>query len=268
MHMIPSSARRRVLIGAGALLLSACGRKGRGVGATDGRASAPPEGPQVTEGSLLWAVKGPWRTAAERQRDEAVHPLETLSFFGLAPGQTVVEIWPGAGWWTAIIAPYLKANAGHEVAATFETPNPADPAANSVVADYRKMLADHPDLYSAASVTAFGPRSGPLVPKGTADLVLFFHLDHWMAAGLAEKAFHDAFEALKPHGVLGLVQARAAPGGAQDPLAANGLVEEAFVRQMAGEAGFSVKAQSAVNARKPGAVEPDRMTIAFVKGKG
>jgi predicted methyltransferase len=180
---------------------------------------------------------------------------------------TVVELWPGSGFWTEILGPYLKANAGRLVAATFEARSPQDPAAASVVADYRKMLSERPSLYGATEVTTFGPKSGALTAKGAADLVLFFHLDHWMAAGLAEKAFHDAFEALKPKGVLGLLQARAGPGAPQDPLAANGLVQEAFVRQMAEEAGFTVKATSELNARRGAGAggEPDRMTITFVK---
>jgi predicted methyltransferase len=254
------------LIGAGGLALAACGREAKGRKA----ASPPaPAAPPPATGSIAWAVEGPWRATTDRQRDAGLHPAETLAFFGLAPAMTVVEIWPGSGWWTQILAPYLKANAGRLVAATFETPNPEDPAAVRVVEAYKRMLADQPDLYGSAEVTAFGPRSGPLTPKGAADLVLFFHLDHWLAAGLAEKAFHDAFESLKPKGVLGLLQGRAAPGAPQDPLAANGLIEEAFVRRMAEEAGFVLKASSEINARPPGAGggEPDRMTLTFVKAR-
>ncbi len=270
--MIPERAaptRRRLLLGAAALTVAACGRKA----AAPADASAPSAPP----GTLEWAVAGAWRSAADRQRDKALHPIQTLEFYGIAPGQTVVEMWPGTGWWTGILGPYLTANKGKLYAATFETPNPDDPAAGPVVDAYRKMVADKPDLYGAVSVTAFGPHSGMLAPAGAADLVLFFDLDHWMAAGLAEKAFHDAFAALKPGGALGVVQARADAGGAQDPLAANGYVEEAFVKQMATEAGFIFDKSSEINAnpddRKDArrvlpftqAVEPDRMTLRFLK---
>lgn len=267
-------SRRWLLLGAGAAVggsaLSACGQKKSGTNDASATSAVP-------SGTLEWAVAGPWRTAADRQRDKALHPVETLQFFGLAPGQTVVEVWPGAGWWTQILSPYLAANKGKFYAATFEVPNADDPAAGPVVAAYRKMLADKPDVYGDVTLMTFGPHSGPIAPPGAADLVLFFNLDNWMAAGLAEKAFHDAFGALKPGGVLGVVQARAEPGGPQDPLASNGYVQEEFVRQMATEAGFTFDKFSDINAnpkdhkdaRHPfplsQPIEPDRMTLRFVK---
>ena len=257
-------SRRSLCLSAGFLPLAACGRETR-------PSSKPPPSAQAGTplGTLAWAVAGPWRSAADRQRDKALHPAETLAFFGLGPGATVVEIWPGSGWWTQILAPYLKANKGKLYAATFEVPTIDDPAATPVVAAYRKMIADKPDIYGDTTVTSFGPSSGPLAPAGTADLALFFNLDSWMAAGLADKAFHDAFAALKRGGVLGLVQARGDAGGPQDPLAANGRVQEAFVRQMAEEAGFVFDKSSDINAAAAGgaedAGEPDRMTLRFVK---
>lgn len=270
--LIPSSdaagLSRRWLIGAGALLLASCGRK---AAAPASNANASPMG------TLEWALAGAWRSPADRQRDKALHPIETLQFFGLAPDMTVVEVWPGSGWWTQILGPYLTANKGKLYAATFEVPNPDDPAAGPVVDAYRKMIADKPDLYGSVALSAFGPHSGTLSPVGTADLVLFFDLDHWMAAGLAEKAFHDAFAALKPGGALGVVQARADAGGPQDPLASDGYVQEAFVKQMATEAGFAFDKSSDINAnpddrktaKRPSlfaqAVEPDRMTLRFLK---
>ena len=250
--------------------LTACGRKAAAPAAAPAAASAP-------AGTLEWAAGGPWRSPADRQRDAALHPLETLRFFRLKPASTVVELWPNSGWWTQILGPYLTAGKGRLYGATFEVPNPDDPAAVPVVEAYRKMIADKPDLYGAVTPTSFGPHSGDLSPPGGADLVLFFNLDNWMSAGLAEKAFHDAYAALKPGGVLGVVQARADAGGEQDPLAVNGYVQEAFVRQMATEAGFAFDAASDVNANpsdKKGArhglpfsqpIEPDRMTLRFVK---
>ena len=263
-------ARRWLLAGGGVAVLSACGP----------RAKAPQSSAAVAAlpvGSLEWALAGAWRSDADRQQDRLVHPAQTLTFFGLAPGMTVVEIWPGAGWWTGILAPYLAANKGKLYAATFESPNPDDPAAGPVVQDYRKMIADKPTVYGDVAVTSFGPHSGALAPDGAADLVLFFNLDNWMAAGLAEKAFHNAYAALKPGGVLGVVQARADVGGAQDPLASNGYVQVDFVKQMAAEAGFVFDKSSEINANpKDGKdarrslpfarpIEPDRMTLRFVK---
>jgi predicted methyltransferase len=237
---IPS--RRALLAGAGALALAGCGRKSAPA------AASGPTGDQSDRGTLEWAVAGDWRSPSDRKRDAARHPLETLKFFGLEPGMTVVELWPGAGWYTDIIAPFLAATKGKLYAANLETPNPDDRAADQVVAAYKKMITDKPDLYGVVAFTAFGPHSGPAAPPGSADLVLFFNLDNWMAAGIAEKAFRDAFAALHSGGVLGIEQARASVGGPQDPLAASGYVQTDYVKQLAAEAGFRYDGSSEVNA--------------------
>jgi predicted methyltransferase len=270
-----SAARRWTVLAAAvciaAVSLDGCGRKAAPPSARSSSAAAAPEG------SLEWAAAGDWRTGADRREDKALHPVETLRFFGLQPGVTVVDVWPGAGWWTGVIAPYLAANKGKVYAAVYEA-GPDDPAATSVVQAYKTMIADKPAVYGDVAFTTFGPHSAALAPAGTADLVLFSHLDNWMAAGLAEKAFHDAFVALKPGGVLGVVQARGEPGGVQDPLAANGYVQEAFVKQMAAEAGFKFDKASEVDANPHDprgrralpfgkAVEPDRMALRFLKPK-
>lgn len=230
-------SRRGVL--AGAVALSACGRKG----------DRPPEGVKAgTPMTIEQAVGGEWRTAADKARDTWRHPAQSLDFWGLQPGQTVVEFWPGAGWYTDILAPFLAATGGKLYAADLQ-PDPADPAAGEIVVAYRHKLQDKPRLYGAVELTAFGPTSGPVAPPGSADLVLFLrNLHNWMAAGIAEKAFHDAFAALKPGGVLGLEEHRAEPGGVQDVLAANGYVQQAYAIQMAKEAGFIVDKTSEINA--------------------
>lgn len=97
--------------------------------------------------------------------------------------------------------------------------------------------------------TSFGPMSGPVAPAGAADMALFLrNIHNWMAAGIAEKAFRDAFAALKPGGILGVEEHRAAPGGLQDPVASTGYVQEAFVRELAKEAGFAFDKASDINA--------------------
>ena len=159
---------------------------------------------------------------------------------------TVVEFWPGAGWYTDILAPCLTVGKGRLYAAVLE---PGGPPARQVDEAYRRKLAARPDLYGAVSLSAFGPASGPVAPAGSVDLVLFLrNLHNWMAAGLAQKAFRDALAALKPGGVLGVEEHRAKPGGVQDPMAGTGCVQEAYVRQLAKEAGFDLGAASEVNA--------------------
>ena len=228
-------SRRGLLAGTGTLVLGACGRR-----------AVRPVAAGAAAGSLEWAIAGDWRPAEDRSRDPWRHPLESLRFWGLKPGMTVVELWPGAGWYTDILAPFLTSTHGVLYAANLE---PGGPAAKAVVEAYRRKLLARPDLYGCVKVTAFGPTSGPPAPAGSADLVLFLrNLHNWMAAGLAEKAFRDALAALKPGGVLGVEEHRAKPGGVQDVLAASGYVQEAYVKQMAKEAGFVLVASSEINA--------------------
>ena len=230
-----SFSRRGALIGA--LALAACGKKGE---------AEPPPTKAARNMTLQDAVAGDWRPAADKARDAWRHPVETLEFWGLKPGQTVVEFWPGAGWYTDILAPYLAANKGKLIAADLE---PTDPASTEIVEAYRARLKAKPKIYGDVEITAFGPTSGPVAPAGSADLVLFLrNLHNWMAAGIAEKAFRDAFAALKPGGVLGIEEHRAAPGGVQDVLAANGYVQEAYVVRLAQEAGFVLDKTSEINA--------------------
>lgn len=241
----PAWSRRGALGAALALAaLTACGRGEReGQGEAPKRASGPPEG------SLEWAVAGSWR-AQDRPRDPWRHPMETLRFFGLQPSMTVVDVWPGSGWYTEILAPYLSRGGGAYWAALFAAGPGADPAQAALNAAFQERFSDK-RLYGQVNITSFGPATGPLLPPGTADMVLFMRTIHtWMASGIAEKAFADAFDALKPGGVLGIEQHRLEPDQDQDPAAANGYVQEAFVRQLAAEAGFVFVASSEVNANE------------------
>lgn len=248
------------------VLPAACDRKPKPV---ETKAPETPVGPP--EGTLEWAVEGPWR-AADRVRDPARHPMETLRFFGLQPRMTVVDFWPGSGWYTEILAPYLARGGGAYYAAGFATGPGADAQQAALVANYEQRFTLDKKLYGEIKFSAFGPMTGPVAPAGTADLVLFMRNIHaWMAAGIAEKAFADAFDALRPGGVLGVEQHRLAPDEDQDPAAANGYVQEAFVRQLAAEAGFIFVASSEINANAtdtkdhPFGVEtlpPQRLTAA------
>jgi len=239
-------SRRFLLTGATGLALTgaACGRKEDKAAP---KAPAAPEGPP--EGSLEWAVAGAWRTPQDRARDAARHPMETLRFYGLQPRMTVVEFWPGSGWYTEILAPYLAKGGGNYIAALFPEGPTADPAQVTLNAAFKTRFSSDRKLYGAPQFTTFGAGSGPVAPAGTADLCLFMRTLHgWMAAGIAEKAFSDAFAALRPGGFLGVEQHRLSPEDDQDPVAANGYVQEAFVRQLAEEAGFQFVQASEINA--------------------
>jgi predicted methyltransferase len=223
-------SRRGVVLGA--MALGACSG-GRPKGA-----AAP--------ATLEAAVAGAWRSPADRARDAFRHPLESLKFWGLQPRQAVVEFWPGAGWYSDIVAPYVAATGGKFIAADLI---PADPDGQAMVAAYRRRLEASPGLYGKVTFTAFGPATGAVAPAGSADLVLFLrNLHNWMAAGLAEKAFRDAFAALKPGGVLGIEEHRADPAATPDVMASSGYVPQALAVQLAKEAGFELAAASEINA--------------------
>ena len=231
-------SRRGLLASAGATGLIACQRQS---GTTSG-VQALAEPPTTLEA----AVGGAWRPAQDRARDAWRHALESLKFWGLKPGMSVVEFWPGGGWYSDIIAPFLAGTGGTYYAANVA---PSNPAAQQVAQALQQKIQAHPRLYGKVQFTAFGPNSGPVAPAGSCDLALFLrNLHDWMRGGVAEKAFHDAFLALKPGGILGIEAHRAPPGGVQDVLATNGYVQEAYVRQMAKEAGFIFEASSEINA--------------------
>jgi predicted methyltransferase len=239
-------SRRGVLAAAAAVTLTGlvgCGRQEK-------TAEPPPAPDGPPKGSLEWAVAGPWR-AQDKVRDAARHPMETLRFFGLQPRMTVVEFWPGSGWWTEILAPYLAEGEGKYVAAGFQTGAGADPSQVQLMAAFQQRFTNDRPLYGEIELSAFGPTSGPVVAPGSADMVLFMRSIHaWMAAGIAEKAFADAYAALRPGGVLGIEQHRLGPEQDQDPAAANGYVQEAFVKQLAAEAGLAFVAASEINANE------------------
>ena len=227
------------MIGAGVLTLTGCGRAAKTETASS---SAGPDRALTLEA----AAAGAWRSAEDRARDRWRHPVQSLTFWRVKPGSTVVEFWPGAGWYTDILAPFLHATGGSFYAADVE---PDSPAARLVGEAYRRKLEANPGLYGAVHFTRFGMTSGPVAPAGSADVVLFLrNLHDWMAGGIAEKAFRDARQALKPGGVLGIEAHRAAPGGVQDVLATSGYVQEAYVKQMAQEAGFTFDGSSEINA--------------------
>ena len=233
-----SHSRRAVLVGATAL--AAC------------RPGSPADEGKTGGGrprTIEAAVAGDWRPPVDRARDAWRHPVESLQFWGLEPGQTVVEFWPGTGWYTDILAPFLAARRGKLYAAHFQVAESSDPAGQGVVEDYRRRLARNPHLYGKVEITVFGPISGPVAPVRSADLALFLrNLHNWMTAGIAEKAFRDAFLALKPGGVLGIVEHRAKPGAVPDLLAVNGYVDQVYVKSLAQEAGFEFADASEINA--------------------
>ena len=193
------------------------------------------------------AVAGAWRLEQEKARDKWRHPVETLTFFGIKPSDTVVEIAPGGGWYTAILGPYLKSGGGKLYAAHVDPA--ASEGARANVETYRAAFVERPETYGAITLTVASRASPGLAPDGTADAVLTFRNVHnWMAGGYADKIFADAFRALKPGGVLGLEEHRLPSARDQDLRASTGYVLESYVVQLAQNAGFVLEASSEINA--------------------
>lgn len=186
---------------------------------------------------LKAAVAAEHRSVGNVARDAARHPYETLSFFGIKPTDTVVELAPGGGWYTEILAPYLR-DAGQLYA--------ADGGSARFKAKMESM-----GLYGKVKITTFDPAKGLLdiAPPGSADAVLTFRNVHnWMSQGKAQDVFNAAFKALKPGGVLGVEEHRLPAARAQDAKAPSGYVHEATVIKFAEAAGFKLAGRSEINA--------------------
>jgi predicted methyltransferase len=211
--------RRQFSLAAGALALTA---------AQASRAALP----------LLTAViNGPQRTAGNRVRDPFRHPAQSLAFWGLAPGMTVIEVEPSGGYWAEILAPFLKSTGGRYVAALGDED-----------ADFKARFAD-PARWGKVETVAFTPQSGPLTANGTADLVLTARNFHnWMwGPGLVPKYLADFHAALKPHAILAVEEHRADPRPMNDD-AHDGYVSTAFLTRKVELAGFTLEAASEINA--------------------
>lgn len=231
-----------ILLALAILGLPACGGPAAAPAAPGEAAVAGP-----AEGSLEWAVAGSWRLEKETARDPYRHPVETLKFFGVKPTDTVVEIAPGGGWYTAILGPYLKKGGGKLYAAQVD-PMTSDYAKRNVD-NYTAAFIAHPEIYGDITLTT-GSRTAPgIAPDGSADAVLTFrNIHNWMSEGYADKIFADAFRALKPGGVLGVEEHRLPSAREQDLRADSGYVLESYVVQLAENAGFKLEEASEINA--------------------
>ena len=205
-------------------------------------------------GTLQWAVDGAWRAEADRSRDIWRNPVETLTFFGVQGDDTVIELWPGRGWYSQILAPYLAANGGQFVAATWSRDEYGPEFAEQIdtaIEAYRAGFEADAELYGTVELVALSADSGPFVEQGTADVVLTFrNIHNWMDRGYLDKVFEDAFAALKPGGIFGVVEHRLPSMSEQDPTASSGYVHEDFVKAVATRAGFEFVEASEINANR------------------
>jgi predicted methyltransferase len=259
--------------------------------------AGPSMATNATGAALDQAIAGAWRSPENRARDAWRHPKETLSFFGLRPDQTVIEITPGGGWYSEILAPYLRDD-GRYVAAVIDPAGESNERARDYYAkaraDLEARFAADPARFDRVQVVAFNPRAPVLGAPASADVVLTFRNVHnWRMAGNAEAMFKAFFDVLRPGGVLGVVEHRAR--GDLPATDRSGYVGQAQVVAMAQAAGFVLEAASEINANPrdtkdhPNGVwtlpptnrhdaadaakyraigESDRMTLRFVKPRG
>ena len=195
---------------------------------------------------LRTLVDGPQRSPSNRARDPFRHPLDNLEFLGIAPNDTVVEILPGgAGYWTEILAPYLRDH-GHYIAANPAATDTSDEAVKGNAAFAAKIASDPADLGKTETV-AF-TTNGDIVPPGTADAVITFRNVHnWMSEGSTAAVFAIFYRALKHGGTLGIEEHRGRADQPQDPLAKSGYVRQDVVIAMAEQAGFHLSGTSEIN---------------------
>ena len=256
---------------------------------TAAAAAAAPTSARARQVALQKAVAAPTRTPANVARDRYRHPLQTLTFFGVKPTDTVVEIWPGGGWYSEILAPYLANGGGTYVGA----------ASEKGLTGLNKLVTAQPAVYGKVTTANFPvlAAGGTPVAPGSADVVLTFRNVHnWMMGKepFEAQAFAQMFAMLKPGGTLGVVEHRLSEKADAARERSSGYVKTSTVRRLAEAAGFRFVGQSPVNAnprdttdypkgvwtlppnyaegdkdraRYAAIGESDRMTLRFVKPK-
>jgi len=229
---------RGMLLFAAAGLLGACATPPPPAPAPAPAIPKPPARDEATASAIEQALAGSHRSAESRARDVDRHPVDTLLFFGIKPGMTVVEFSPGPeGWYTEVLAPLLEhgnlyvtqpvASDNAYVARGFKT--------------YAARLAAQPEVYGKVEIAT--------PPSGSADLaVTFLDLHAWLNRGTAQEAIVAMRESLKPGGILGVVDHRGDPAKAPDPRSTNGYVNEQYAIELITAAGFELVARSEVNA--------------------
>lgn len=257
-------------------------------------ASIASAGPPTFAEQVAMGMQGQHRSEQNKARDQYRHPAETLEFFGIEDGMTVMEIWPGGGWYTEILAPAMRDH-GTLIIATWDPQVEGQPAYRyELPRSMEAEFARHPEIYDQVELEYFSPPgSSSLGEADSLDAIVTFRNAHgWVNAGLAQDVFNEFARVLKPGGILGLVQHRAAEGSDPQVSAKSGYVSESAIKAIAANAGLEFVDSSEINANPkdsrdhpegvwtlpPGYAlgeqdkdqytaigESDRMTLRFVK---
>jgi predicted methyltransferase len=226
--------------------------------------------------TLAAVVAGDWRSAQDKARDTERRPLESLTFWGLKPGASILEVQPGGGWWTQILAPYAARTGGQyfATAADLNDPGLTDGARRGREA-FAARFADTA-RYGEVGLVNWGPNAAPLAADQYDFILVSRSVHGWMRRdGALDAYLGQLVRALKPGGTLAIEQHRANPGP-QDPKAASGYVTEAFVIEAAERAGFKFVARSDINANPKDTKDhpfgvwtlpPQRATVAYGSGQ-
>ena len=212
----------------------------------------------ATSKTLTQWAEGEHRSDTNRARNEFRNPVDILEFFGLAADMTVIEILPSTGWYTEIMAPYLRDH-GKYYAAHF-SPNASASYMPPNLRNFEEKITEDPDLYGKITVRHLNPPNEvAIAPPESADMALTFRNVHnWIMAGQEHEYFATFYKALKPGGVLGVVEHRAKPDAGMDVMRTSGYVTEAYVIEVAAAAGFEFVGSSELNANpKDPTVHPE-----------
>ena len=249
--------------------------------------------PIIASAGLDWemALRGSHRSEETRARDVFRHPQATLQFFGISPDMTILEVSPGGGWYTEVLAPLLKERG--QLIVAHASANGGTYARRSL-GGYLQKLSEHPDVYGRVRVAALQPPA-EITPTSaeSVDLALAFRNIHsWLRAGTAEQVFKIVAASLKPGGIFGIVQHRGASTLSAEEMKSSAYVSEDKVIKLAELAGLKLDSRSEINANSrdtkdyPSGVwtlpptlaagekdrqkyikigESDRMTLRFIK---
>jgi len=196
--------------------------------------------------ALAKAIADPSRDPKFVARDPYRHPAEELAFFGLKPTMTVVEVWPGGGYWTEILGPYLKTS-GHLYAAV--TVDGESKGEDRITAKWKAHEREQQSRNGTITITQLGRDHYEVAPPGSADLIVTFrNLHNWVGDHYADQALKGFYAALKPGGILGIEDHRGRDDKPQDPAVKSGYLRQDYAIELARRAGFEFVGASEIDA--------------------